>query len=555
MDEHNIMSLKKKIVIIVVGGAGLTATSLAFGHGAMVDPPARQVSCIQQGQLTGICKEASDKSNDGGQSLYTWQELTGFVGGDHTAAEARKSIPDHLLCSGITKGSGFNMASDKWKTALLKPDANGKVNMRYGYTQPHIKSFTEIYINKKSVDPTKKAIGWNDVELLGIFAASENTVPTSGKKPAYTRYEDFNVEIPADRTGRAVIFSRWQRVDQGNEGFYGCSDVVITARGSDTIPTPVEPDPIEDPAPVEWYEYAKFVTSQAPAIGDTVIFRVMGGTKGADLVKISKPITANNVKDGWISELAAQINRDHSNLVLVGQKGQSGSIAFNPQQPRNNAIFLNETGRSAVLSVEAPVNTPIAIVPANFEVNSTSDASAAYSLDGSSSTNAQSYSWKVVGGQGTFWLQEQQSGEWVTTSKQPIVRALIPANTKGTAVYELTVTAKNGATHSNRVTVTVKDNNDEGSDEYPQWQQGKTYVAGDKVTLNGIKFIAGYWNQSQPGSGDTWKLADPSQVIEWSTSMTYVSGNSVSYKGKSYIAKQWTVGSPPDQYPNIWTVK
>ncbi|KOC88373.1 hypothetical protein NG42_16755 [Winslowiella iniecta] len=555
MDEINIMSIKNKIALVLVAGAGLATTSLAFGHGAMIDPPARQVSCIQQGPLTGICKEASNKSNDGGQSIYTWQELTGFVGGDHSAAEARKAIPGHLLCSGITKGSGFNMASDKWKTAVLKPDANGKVNMRYGYTQTHVKSFTEIYINKKSVDPTKKVIGWDDVELLGIFTAAENTSPTSGMKPSYTRYEDFNVEIPADRTGRAVIFSRWQRVDQGNEGFYGCSDVVITSRGSDIIPPTPEPDPIEDPAPVEWYEYAKFTTNQAPAIGDTVIFRLMGGTRGDDLVKISKPITASNVAGNWISELATQINRDHSNLVLIGQKSASGSIAFNPQQPRNNAIFLNETGRSAVLSVEGPANAPIAIVPANFEVKSTSDASAAYTLDGSQSSNALSYRWKVVSGQGTFWLQEQQGGIWVSSSKKPVVRALIPANTTGTAVYELTVTGKNGATHSNRVTVTVKDNNDGGSDEYPQWQQGKTYVSGDKVILNGVRYVAGYWNQSQPGSSDAWKLADPAQVVEWNTSMTYISGNNVSYKGKNYSAKQWTVGNQPDQYPNIWAVK
>lgn len=550
------MMSRKKILAILISGSGLSVSSLAFGHGALVDPPARHVSCIQQGaQNTGICAEASKNSNDGGHSFYTWQELTGFVGGNHSAAEAKKAIPGNRICSGTTRGSGFNMASDKWKTALLKPDATGKVKVRYGYTQPHVKSFTEFYITRKGVDPTKKVIGWDDVELLGTFTASENTSPTSGKTPAYTRYEDFNLEIPADRTGRAVIFSRWQRNDAGNEGFYGCSDVMITERGGDIIPPAPVPDPIEDPAPADWFKYANFADKHTPIVGSSVEFRVMGGTRGSELVQIRKAITADNVGDKWISELAAEINRDYSNLVLIGQQSQSGNITFNLQQPRGNGIYLNNTGNSAVLSVTAPANTPTAVVPASFTVVSNPDYSLGFTMDGSNSLNAESYSWKVVNGQDVFRLQEQEGGAWLSQSSKPVVRALIPAKSSGTAIYELTVKSKSGATHSNRVNITVKNQDDGGSDDYPQWQQGKTYVAGDKVTRNGVKYIAGYWTQSQPGNGDAWKLADPGQTVEWSASMTYVSGNSVTWKGKSYTAKQWTVGNQPDQSPQIWTVK
>ena len=549
------MALQKKLLAVLIGGTGLAASSLAFGHGALVDPPVRQVSCIQQGPLTGICKEASDKSNDGGQSIYTWQELTGFVGGDHSAEQAKKEIPSHLICSGTSKGSGFNMASANWKTTLIKPDINGKVKMRYGYTQPHTPSWIEFYINRKDIDPTKKVIGWDDIEPLDTVTSSQHPVPISGQTPGYTSYEDFNIEIPADRTGRAVIFARWQRNDIGNEGFYGCSDVMITERGSDTLPDDGGDSGGEEPGPVDWFEYAKFAENQKPEIGETVVFRMMSGIKGSDLINIRKPINASNAGEKWITELATEINKNHSNVVLIGQKSNSGNIELNTQQPRSNGIYLNNTGHSAVLTVEAAANQPVAVVPANFEVESTTGESAAYPMDGSKSKNAVSYRWKVVGGEGTFWLQEKQAGGWVKSSNKDIVRALIPANTTGKAVYELTVTSKDGKTHSNRVTVTVKEKSTGGSEEYPLWQSGKTYVAGDKVTFEGIKYIASYWTQAKPGSNDSWKLADKTQVVEWKASMTYVAGDNVTYQGKKYTAKQWTVGNQPDKSPNIWTAQ
>uniref|UniRef100_UPI003F5D714F lytic polysaccharide monooxygenase n=1 Tax=Erwinia sp. V71 TaxID=3369424 RepID=UPI003F5D714F len=342
---------RNNTLALILSVSGLTASSLAFSHGALVDPPARQVLCFQQGTLSGICKEASEKSHDRGQSIYTWQELTGFVGGAQRAEEAKKAIPDHLICSGTTKGSGFNLASASWKTTRLKPDAHGKVRMRYGYTQPHAPSWIEFYITKKDVDPTKKVIGWDDVELLASVASSVETVDISGMKPPYTAYDEYNIAIPADRTGRAVIFSRWQRAAPETEGFYGCSDVVISERGSNILPPPLHEHHQDDSTPVEWFEYSKFAATQRVQAGDNVIFRLMGEASGSDLVNIRKAITASNADGQWITELAAEINKNHSGLVQIGQKSSSGLIEFNPQQLRNNRIFFNHKGYSAVLTV------------------------------------------------------------------------------------------------------------------------------------------------------------------------------------------------------------
>ena len=36
-----------------------------------------------------------------------------------------------------------------------------------------------------------------------------------------------NIRIPADRRGKAIIYSIWQRDDAGNEAFLNCSDIDI----------------------------------------------------------------------------------------------------------------------------------------------------------------------------------------------------------------------------------------------------------------------------------------------------------------------------------------
>lgn len=508
MDYLNIMSGKKQLLAIIIGGAGMSVTSLAFGHGALIDPPARQVACILEGtQNSGICSEADMKS--GGGTFGDWQSFSDNLEGDRDAEDAMANIPGSLLCSGRNKGTGFNMASNNWKVSLVKPDAMGTVKMRYGFTAPHDYSFTEFWISQEGFDPAKKTVSWSDLQLIGKVENSHNPSPiAAGNLVNLRAYEDFNVVIPEGRTGRAVIFSRWQRIGQPGtmetEGFYNCSDVNITARGSDIIPPgPVpDPDPIEEPAPIDWYKYANFADHHAPVVGSTVMFRVIGGTRGNELVEIRRTLTANNVGDKWISELATEINRDHANLVLIGQQDHSGHIAFNAQQPRANSIFLNHRGNSAVLSVEAPANTPIAIVPADFEVVSPSDTAATYLLDGSNSQNAESYSWKVTGGQGTFWLQEQEGGKLLSESTKPKVLAVIPADAKGTAIYELTVTAKNGVTHANRVTVTVKDNLQDPA--IKEWTTDFNYVMDDTVIFKGKKYRC-----RQPHASMThWNPAD-----------------------------------------------
>ncbi|NMP25630.1 DUF3472 domain-containing protein [Rahnella sp. SAP-1] len=197
---------------------------------------------------------------------------------------------------------------------------------------------------------------------------------------------------------------------------------------------------------------------------------------------------------------------------------------------------------------------PVAVVPADFTVTQSS-SSAGYPLDGSDSKNAQSYSWKIVQGAGDFWLQEKQGGIWLREVKQAKARALVPANKVGTAVYELTVTGKDGTQDARRVTVTVKAANNKpeipADAEYPAWKQGTTYVAGNKVTYEGVKYIAKYWTNERPANSNAWNFADPNYRSEWSPSKAYSGGAHVSYQGKNYKAAYWTQGNTPGQHA-VW---
>lgn len=455
------MKLKHRTLLsFVIGSICAGSVPTVFGHGALVEPAARQYKCALEnstGNMSDTCKAASADSNDGGQSIYTWQELTGFVDKNgHTAEEAKKVIPGYLICSGTEKGYGFSTPRAGWATTIIKPDSKGKVRMRYGYTQPHDPSWIEFYISKKGYNPGGELLTWDNVELLDTVVASKAAKPRPADVDGlYSSYEDFDITIPEDRNGRAVIFSRWQRNDPRGEGFYNCSDVIIDQPGSGELPPEPENPGGEDGGQVtDWFEYSKFAHEHKPVAGEYVHFRLMGGAKGSNLVDIKKQITAANVNDKWISELATEINTNHSNLVLIGKQSTGGSISFDPADLRNNGIFLQDKTQSVVLTVEKANDAPVAIAGSNFTVESNAQ-SRNYNLDGSASQNAKSYTWTIVSGKDVGALQKIDAGDWVSTVNTAKARALIKPGMTGKVTYRLTV--KNGdKSASNDITVTVK---------------------------------------------------------------------------------------------------
>lgn len=569
---------QKKILATVIGSLAISALSgPAFGHGAMENPRARQWECNNQGGMwnpstmkSAACRAALENSPAGANAFVNWNGYTGFAPPPHAATQT--DVHDGMLCSGSNPAyAGFNLPRSDWTATTVQPDSHGQVGMTYYYTARHTPSFTEFYINKKDVDPTKKALGWNDVELLKRFdiAAGDPSVRHT-----------VNVTIPADRVGKAVIFTRWQRIDSVGEGFYNCSDVDIKPRNGSEAPAGGGEE--EESTQGSWTEKGDFITvAHNPAVGEKVRFRLMGGTHGDNILDVNLAITAQNINNNqWVIELGQLLNRDHSNQLQIGQKQSDGTIRFNEQLPRNNQVFLSSStygyAIETVGNTEAPVITLDRYTMSPVATNS---ATYNYTVTGSSNKADVNWQWKHVAG---------DTHITASPANQATTQIRVAGGVKGgaTATFELVGTRANG--HSGKATLkvnviapqvsptgpasitadkggkfTAKANfdYDQGRVSY-RWSllskgsevsgidQSGNVQSGLKAGDYQVRVTAELDNSQRTASGTAnLKVTakdEPatSNYATWVSGNTYTAGNTVSWNGINYIARNWTKSEP-----------
>ncbi|WP_127531815.1 lytic polysaccharide monooxygenase [Paenibacillus kobensis] len=86
------------------------------------------------------------------------------------------------------------------------------------------------------------------------------------------------------------------------------------------------------------------------------------------------------------------------------------------------------------------------------------------------------------------------------------------------------------------------------------WDGSKIYLAGDKITYNGIEYTAGWWTKGeQPDVSDVWKAASTGTAQTWNSIKAYNGGDKVVYNGHTYQAKWWTQGETPGK-ASVWTL-
>lgn len=577
---------QKKILSIVIGSLAIsTLSGPAFGHGAMENPRARQWECNNQGGMwnpstmrSAACRAALDNSPSGAGAFVNWNGYTGFARSPHAASQS--NVPDGMLCTGNNPGAaGFNLPRSDWTTTTIQPDSHGQVGMTYYYTARHTPSFIEFYINKKNVDVTKKALGWNDVELLKKFdiAAGDPSVRHT-----------VNVTIPADRVGKAIIFTRWQRIDSAGEGFYGCSDVDI--RGRDGSQAPAGGGEEEESIQSSWTEKGDFITmAHKPVVGEKVRFRLMGGTRGDNLIDVNLPITAQNINNNqWVIELGQLLNRDHSNELQIGQKQSDGTIRFNEQLPLTNQVFVSNGLYGYAIEIVANAEAP-AITLDRYTMSpvATNSATYSYAVTGSSDKADVNWQWKRVAG---------DSHITANPANQATTQIRVAGGVKGgaTATFELVGTRANG--HSGKATLkvnviapavsptgpanitadkggkfTAKANFDynQGRVSY-RWSllnngsevsgidQNGNVNSGLKAGNYQVKVTAELDNGQRTATGTanlkvTSKDEAPAPAptpapagtyATWVSGNTYTAGNTVSWNGVNYIARNWTRSEP-----------
>ena len=200
----------------------LWAASPAQAHGAPTDPVSRAYACSPDGGAnakSAACK-AAVAANGAPFTFWDNVRVSDVNGRD------RQTIPDGKLCSGgLPDFKGLDLARSDWPSTSLAPGAT--LRMTYAAPIPHQGTF-KFFLTKPGYDPTKP-LTWSELPAQP-FASVKDPALTGG---AY----HLTAKLPADRTGRHVLFTIWQ-TSSTPDTYYSCSDVVFgAARGGGTAAT------------------------------------------------------------------------------------------------------------------------------------------------------------------------------------------------------------------------------------------------------------------------------------------------------------------------------
>ena len=462
---------------VILGGMGIS--QLASAHGYMQVPKARQVFCEEQGGYWWP-QDGSNIPNAACRAAYLQSGSYQFVQAiefsvnvadyyNQTAVEA--AVPNGSLCSaGDAQKQGINVPSPYWQRSQVVPNGNNELNVRFYASTPHNPSFWKFYLSKPGFDGSTQALSWADLDHIQDLGNVAVILAPDGK-----RYYDMTISIPANRSGDAILYTRWQREDVAGEGFYNCSDITIIR---DTNP------------PTQWYAVSYFVRQgQDASPGDTVWARLFDGS-GQELISELLPITSQN-SQSWQADLATKLNTDYGLDIQVGVQGQNGAIQFDNQNLLSNQVFAAQSSYSFNLSIQPPQgNTaPVVHTPGNLQlVEGQSAAVNVHAYD--DQQDPLTFTWQVPAP-----LSYTGSGANITLSAGQVSQ-----NTTVT----VSVSVSDGQLSTNAsFEVTVQND----SSSAPSWDANTVYVKDDLASYQGVVYRAKWWTLGeQPDTAEVWEV-------------------------------------------------
>lgn len=346
-----------KIPLLSLSTIAAFSSFYVNAHGWVEFPSARQNTCYLDGGFwtnqipNQACQAAFDKS--GAFPFIQRSEIAANVPNYRDMAHVQTIIPDGELCSaGDSAKKGLNVPSPHWQRTNITPDENNQIELVFFGHAPHNPSYWEFYLTKPSYDPTQP-LTWNDLELIdtagNIFVDSEKRYRTK-------------VTFPADRSGDAILYTRWQRVDVVGEGFYNCSDITITSSGGTTPTDPITPtDPSNDLSSLGYFVTPGFGPVES---GDTIRFRTFDAS-GSEIIDLSLPITTSNTTT-WAAEIADQFNAQQSGDWYVGiWHKEMNHYMFDTNNLNANHVFAPSEAFSYALS-HLKAESPTPVEPTNL---------------------------------------------------------------------------------------------------------------------------------------------------------------------------------------------
>ena len=232
--------MKRTSMIPFAGTAAVAALvvltpSLAWSHGSMEVPLSRNYRCFKEGPEsldTAACR-ASSAAVGSNAFHYDWNGYNQNPNGNHQAF-----VPDGQLCgAGRPQFSGMNLGRTDWVATNVAAGAN--VNFTYHATAPHATSYHRMYVTRAGYSLTSP-LRWADLQQI---------CQINGTRPLNNFRYNFACQMPAGRSGRAILYHVWQRSDSP-EAFYACIDVNFGGTGPTPTPTPTtNPTPTPTPTP------------------------------------------------------------------------------------------------------------------------------------------------------------------------------------------------------------------------------------------------------------------------------------------------------------------
>lgn len=445
---------------------------------------------------------------------------------DQSLVEA--AVTDGLLCAGgDTKKKGMDLPHPDWQTTEINLDENGQFLMSFNAATPHNPSFWKFYLTKPGFNPATDVLSWADLDL--VDEVDDLAIVMVNDKPYY----QYDVSLPTDRSGRAILYTRWQRIDAAGEGFYNCSDIII---GGDVTP----------PA---WNDKGGYVnTAYAPEVGDEVWFRLFDNLGNETVFEKLTITSANTAIDVWASDLAAQVNAV-STAVQVGELQADDSVTYNTTDTFANKVFVKDAINTFRVDIKKPAaNQAPVITTAPADINVQATASGSLSVAATDADNDPlTYSWTAPAALNATGTD--------TTS----ISFTAPAVTVDTD-YTVSVAVSDGTdTTTSSATVTVKapsvggcNQVDPNAGNYPAWVNGTVYNSGDQVSNNDLVWQAKYWvnNQEPTASAGAWTLLSDVPNV-WSSATAYSANSEVHHNGRKWKNDWWISGAEPG-VDSVW---
>ncbi|MGN9775826.1 lytic polysaccharide monooxygenase auxiliary activity family 9 protein [Micromonospora sp. H33] len=339
---------------LLVGAVALTAgPEPAAAHGAAMTPGSRTFLCWKDGlTATGeirpnnpACSAAVAQS--GANSLYNWFSLLRSDAGGRTVG----FIPDGQLCSGGNSGfRGYDLARTDWPLTHLT--AGRTMEFRYSNWAHHPGTFY-FYVTRDSWSPTRP-LAWSDLEEEPFLTVTNP--PQRGAVGTNDGHYYFTGTLPANKSGRHIIYSRWVRSDS-NENFFGCSDVTfdggngeVTGIGSGgTTPPPNPTTPPPNP------------TTPPPHSGDCMaVYKVVGSWQGGFQGEVEIMNHTRTTWSGWtatwtwpsgqsITQVWNGTQTTSGSSVTVTNASYNGTLA--PEGRTTFGFLASTTGTNALPTV------------------------------------------------------------------------------------------------------------------------------------------------------------------------------------------------------------